>query len=202
MARREDRGSKRREWERRKEERLLWPFAVHEAGCAVVALKAGVPINDPGLVLRMKTTRQLFVFDCAVHTQQADPSKLQRASAAFLRSAFTTLAVSMAGRVALREFHLPPIPGVGDDKTDWANLANRLATAEHWRENVFLIPNCPKSPQGILEVAMQVARASVADHRDAIEKLARVAIRKRRVSPEEIERITGLTPQPSSRMAD
>ncbi len=42
MARREDRGSKRLEAKRREEERLLWPFAVHEAGCAVVALKAGV----------------------------------------------------------------------------------------------------------------------------------------------------------------
>ncbi len=191
MARREDRGSKRLEAKRREEERLLWPFAVHEAGCAVVALKAGVPINDPGLVLRMKTTGRFFVFDCAVHTQQADPSKLQRASAAFLRSAFTTLAVSMAGRVALREFHLPPIPGVGDDKTDWANLANRLATAEHWRENVFLIPNCPESSRGVLKVAMQVADTFVADHRAAIEKLAWVAMWKRKVSPEEIERITG-----------
>ncbi len=147
MARRKDRGSKRREAERREEERLLWPFAIHEAGHAVVALKAGVPINDPGLVLRMKTTGRFFVFDCAVHTQQADPSKLQRASAAFLRSAFTTLAVSMAGYVALREFHLRPIPGVGDDKIRWANLANCLAAAEHWRENAFLIPNCPESPQ-------------------------------------------------------
>ncbi len=97
----------------------------------------------------------------------------------------------MAGRVALREFHLPPIPGVGDDKIRWAKLANCLAAAEHWRENVTLIPNCPESPQGILEVAMQVARASVADHRDAIEKLARVAIRKRSVSPEEIRRVAG-----------
>ncbi len=195
MARRKVRGSKGREAKRREEERLLWPFAVHEAGHAVVALKAGVPINDPGLVLRMKTTGRFFVFDCAVHTQQADPSKLQRASAAFLRSAFTTLAVSMAGRVALREFHLRPIPGVGDDKIRWANLANRLAAAEHWRENVFLIPNCPESRQGILEVAMQVAGTFVADHRTAIEKLARFAIRKRMVSPEEIERIAGLSPR-------
>ncbi len=202
MARRKDRGSKRLEAKRREEERLLWPFAIHEAGHAVVALKAGVPINDPGLVLRMKTTGRFFVFDCAVHTQQADPSKLQRASAAFLRSAFTTLTVSMAGHVALREFHLPPIPGLGDDKIRWDNLANRLAAAEHWRENVFLIPKCPKSPQGILEVAMQVARASVADHRAAIGKLARAAVQRRRVSPEEIERITGLSPQPSPRMED
>ena len=202
MARRKDRGSKRQETTRREERELLWPFAVHEAGCAVVASKLGVQINEPGLVLRMKTKGGFFVFDCPVHTQQADPSKLQRASAAFLRSAFTTLAVSMAGRVALREFHLPPIPGVGDDKIRWANLANCLAAAEHWRENALLIPNCPESPQGILKVATQVARAFVADHRAAIGKLARVAIRKRRVSPEEIERITGLTPQPSARMGD
>ena len=202
MARRKDRGSKRRETTRREEDRLLWPFAIHEAGHALVALKVGVPINEPGLVLRMKTSGRFFVFDCAVHTQQADPSKLRRASASFLRFVFTNLAVSMAGHVALREFHLPPIPGAGDDKIRWANLAHCLAAAEHWRENVFLIPNCPNSPQGILEVAMQVAGAFVADHRAAIEKLARVAIRKRRVSPEEIERIAGLTPQPSARMED
>ena len=40
----------RREAERRGEERLLWPFAVHEAGYAVVASKLGVQINEPGLV--------------------------------------------------------------------------------------------------------------------------------------------------------
>ncbi len=202
MVRRKDRGSKRRETTRREEQELLWPFAVHEAGCAVVASKLGVQINEPGLVLRMKTRGRFFVFDCAVHTQQADPSKVQRASAAFLRSAFTNLAVSMAGHVALREFHIPPIPGVGDDKSRWDNLANRLAAAEHWRENVFLVPDCPKSPQGILEVAMQVAGAFVADHRAAIEKLARVAIRKRMVSPEEIEHITGLTAPPPAQMED
>ncbi len=182
--------------------RSLWPFAYHEAGHAVVASKLGVQINDPGLVLHVKTEGRFLVFDCHVHTKQADPSRLQQASPAFLRSAFTDLVVSMAGYAALGEFDLRPIPGVGDDKIRWANLANCLAAAEHWRENVTLVPNCPESPQAILTVAMQGAGAFVADHRAAIEKLARVAIRERRVSPEEIERITGLSPPSSARMED
>ena len=167
--------------------RSLWPFAFHEAGHAVVASKLGVQINDPGLVLHVKTKGRVFLFDCYVHTKQADPSRLQQASTAFLRSAFTDLVVSMAGYAALGEFDLRPIPGVGDDKIRWANLANCLAAAEHWRENVTHVPNCPESPQSILKVAMQVAGAFVADHRATIEKLARVAMWKRRVSPEEIE---------------
>ena len=67
-------------------------------------------------------------------------------------------------------------------------MANGLAAAEHWPEVASEIGDST-DPVGIFRDAMDFADLMIEENRSKVKALARVAVKKRRVSPEQIAQI-------------